>query len=755
MIINQANFWFGTLVRLRQVAPNSPVAAQAAATVRVMTAEDPAVLAEARRLAQAGRSEEAVQMYRALFGGNAVPDRFAVEYYLALGSTSLNGFREARRALDALVARSPGNTDLAIAAARLATYRETTRTIGIERLEVLAQDPQAAEAARAAWRQALLWLGPNGEAVDLMQRYLRVYPDDHEIADRMAASRSVGQDASYEIRQRGYDALQQHKTEEAATAFEAALATRPDDVDALIGLGIARRRQGRIADARELMAQAVALAPERADEFSRTLGFTGGGGAPTPVAATRNVAARRALQRGQLESATALAERALDGPITPDQRAEAATILGQVALRRQDYLAAEARFREALAQRPRAAEAQGGLYEALLRQGRFKDADLMAQSSGYRPGAAGAATRAALLRAQAAQAGRPEAAIPLLREALLVDPGNAWVSYDLALALRKLDRRQEARAIEAGLSADGGPPALEAAALLAAAEDRTGDVVATLQRIPPAALSPDNARLLARSRIALEVARMEDEARHDSGGAAGRRLLQLAARPDASGLTGAAVVRAFGRLGDEAAASAAARSALRPGALPAAKAEVAAALLDAGRLADAQALMTGLGTDPRLDAATRDRLEGLRAGMAIARSDRLAERGEEVAALGQLTPALRARPEDPALLLALGRLYLSDGRAAAAQEIAETVLAREPGNLQARLAAADAAIALRDWSRAEFLLVEGRALRFDPLQMALLEARLTRSRGQMGRAERALESARDQRLLQLRPVDQR
>ncbi|WP_424814871.1 tetratricopeptide repeat protein, partial [Roseococcus sp. YIM B11640] len=137
-------------------------------------------------------------------------------------------------------------------------------------------------------------------------------------------------------------------------------------------------------------------------------------------------------------------------------RLDAELILGQVALRRQDYVTAEARFRNALTLRPRLADAQTGLYFALAGQDRIAEADALMREAGLSLPSGATAMRAISLRDRAALIDSPEQSLELLQRALAADPGNAWVRMDLVRRLRSMGRDEEARALQVQMEQDPG-----------------------------------------------------------------------------------------------------------------------------------------------------------------------------------------------------------------------------------------------------------------------------------------------------------
>lgn len=737
------------LARLRALVPGTPAVAAAQEALRGSQVERSAI-EDARRLSREGRVPEALTRYRDAFDGNRPPDPYAAEYWLTLAGTS-GGWEEARRELAALAARRPQDARARVAAAQVLTWREATRGEGIAMLAQLARDPATGPQAVQAWRQALPWLGTGPSAEAPLEAYLAVRPDDAAIRQRLAELRDPSRraaEAAARPRLEGFDQLQANRLSPAARSFEAAIAANPGDADALGGLGVVRLREGRAAEARDLLQRAIAADPSRAANWRQAL---------EGANYTLELAEGRALlRRGDVDAAAAVLRRAVARDAA--DRTDAETLLGEVALRRNDPAGAEARFRAALARRPGFAPAEQGLEQALRRQNRVAEADEMARRLRVaQPAGGGGATggQAGRLRAEAARAADPVAAADLLRAALAEAPNDPWVRLDLARALARQGQGSEARAIVEAPLTDGraGAEAIFAAALFAEEQGRVADAAALLARIPPGRRSPDMARLAARTRVAAEVEQAAAGAA--GGGFEGRqRLLALAARQDPTGATAAAVVRAFGRINDPRGAEEAARVALavNRAPTPAARLAVAGALLEAGQEQSAAALARGLDADPSLPAEARRQADALMAGAAVRASDRANEAGDQAAGYDRLRPVLARNPEDPAANLALARLHAGARQPAQAQAIADAVLARDPRNLDARAAAVDAAIAARNWRRAGELVDEGRVLAPNEARVSLMQARLARARGDNRGALVAARQAQDQREAQVGAV---
>ncbi|MBY0338816.1 MAG: BCSC C-terminal domain-containing protein [Acetobacteraceae bacterium] len=705
---------------------------------------DPMALAEARALAQEGRHAEAVAAYRRVFGGNDPPEVLAVEFYSALSQTGLDGFRQATAALRAMSRANPSNLQLAFATAHMLTLRETTRSGGIDWLERLSREPAIAESARAAWRQALLWQGPSGESFAQYEAYLARYPDDEAIRDKRAEARSVLPGPGFDARLRGFEELAGGRLAEGAQEFERAIALDAEDVDAIMGLALARALQRRDADATRLLDRAIVLAPHRREEFLRMLGrLPGEEGAPqvpvftAPAAPAGrwaggppplSVQARRATQRGDYERAERLAERAARQ--RGSEALEAVLVRAQIALARNDLRGAEALFREALAARPRNPEAQAGLFEALQRQSRFAEADAFRLSTGLRPWRGWELGRAATLREQAASVGGEEA-LALLREARQIAPADPWVRADLVRLLRQRGEVSAARIEEDALVALGTPDAMLAAASLA---DNPREAAARLERIPPRRRPAGSDAIIARAR---QLARLDaaEAARNVTA------LDALAGERDPAGLVPAAAMRALTRLDCGTDAVAAADRALARNPEPEAQIAIASALLEAGAVERAGRVAERVLAEADLTGEQRLFATVVAQGAAVREAVAWREAGRPEIGAERLAPFVRARPGDDALVAADGWLRLAANQPQEAGAAAATLLDRNPANREARRMAVAAAQARGDNAEAERLVAEG--LRHDPSDPALwlADARLRRQRGDSWGARRAYDEA--------------
>ncbi|MDB5412195.1 MAG: hypothetical protein JWR10_530 [Rubritepida sp.] len=740
----------------RRTSPQDPRLVRVTELVRLLN-EDSEVLTGARALATAGRGAEAVARYRQLFRNGNVPSVLAPEYFQVLAGSSETGYREAVQQLQQRVAASPNDMRLALTYAQILTYREDSRSQGVDLLRDTARRPGAREPVRLAWRQALLWLDDDPETAARIDAYLAGNPSDAEIAAKRRAALQGAASPELTARLLGWSAMGNRQLAESERQFNQALALDPNSTEAMIGIAIIRKSQNRLPEARQILARAIAIAPDRAEELTAQLGDLsatgnrGGGGyayRPGPT-----ILGWRALQRGDLDGADRLARRALSSPGAA--RLDGEMILGQVALQRRDFVAAEMRFRNALSLRPRQQDAQTGLYFALVGQERIAEADALQREAGLTVPAGSGAARAIAMRDRALLLDNPDEAIALLRRGLETDPGNAWVKLDLARRLTAADRPEEAAAVQASLEQDTSAESSMAAALLAMDGERYGAVVALLDRVPVRLRNTDTDRLLANARREYEIRQVERQVREGRPGAV-EALLALSNRRDPGFTSGPAVVRAFARLGDSLRAGMAARYALaaNPQTTAQNRIDLASALLQANRMEDAAALTNPLVADPRMPAETRRQLAAVMENGAVQQSDALNARQAPEEAYQALLPNLTAQPNSVPLNMALVRLYIGANRTSEARQLVETVLQREPRNLQARLALIDVALAESRYREAEALLTETAFFYPNDTQVLLAESRIARARGDYVRTLNLVETVASRRLEHLRSSGQ-
>ncbi|MDR6536445.1 cellulose synthase subunit BcsC-related outer membrane protein [Variovorax soli] len=448
------------IARLRAAHPGDPRVGLFESRLRQPGAQVTDLQA-ARSAARAGRTAEALQLYRAMIGSRPPPEPLAVEFYQLLGG-SPEGWDEGRKGLELLVRDKPDNTAYRLALAQLLTYREPTRREGIRSLVDLAKQPATAAAARASWRQALLWLDARPADAPLYRDYLALQSDPlvaqrlGELGDLGEARRDAPAPRAADPTGPGFAALERGDLAGAERGFQEALRLRPGNTDALGGLGLVRLRQQRFAQAQDLL--------QRASK-----------GSPRKWAS----ALRSATYWDLLDQASA-------------------------ARSRNDPAMARSLLEQAVQLEP--GEAAGRAALASLRQDRIDQARSQSRRQG--------------------EAGRQDDARRTLEAALAADPDSVWIRHDLALVYRRQGLDAQSRDVMESLPADqrGTPEALYARALLAADADDPAAGLESLERLPAAARTPDTNDLQRRLWVLDRVRRAREQARRGQADAA-RELL--------------------------------------------------------------------------------------------------------------------------------------------------------------------------------------------------------------------------------------
>lgn len=263
------------LERLKKI--NGGENARADQSPAALDAQQKAKLAQAGRLAAEHHPDDAMRLYREVFGPRPPDGDWAVAYYETLSATT-GGAEPATAALRDLVKRFPGDPRYALSLGRILTYNPRTRDEGVKLLASIHGDAASEGAARLAWRQALLWEHGNAAYEGSLREYLGRYPDaDLEKSfGPVHAVESPAEIQSGKEEEAGYQALRAGDIGHAGEIFEKLHAQSPENVKALEGLGFVRMKQEDFAAAEELFAEAKSHAsrPDKAvDEALETARF--------------------------------------------------------------------------------------------------------------------------------------------------------------------------------------------------------------------------------------------------------------------------------------------------------------------------------------------------------------------------------------------------------------------------------------------------------------------------------------------------
>jgi len=762
----------GYLERLRKAQPGNPRIPGLEQALGLGAKYDD-FLTQARTQVRAGKIGEALELYRKLFGGQTPSGAVGMEYYQTLGGTA-GGWEEARLGLLRLMGDNASDSRFELAYARHLTYVETTRRDGIDRLEKLTAAGSDAKATRGPWRQALLWLLLGTQDMPRYDRYLARFPDDSEVKTRLAETRAgvVARGAAEAERERlksGYDALDAANVDGAEVIFRKALKTNPRDVDALAGLGNALLRKEAFDEARQMFDKVKAAAPKRKELWEDSLRSAEFWSLVKHAEADRG--------EGKLDEARTKLEEAIQK--SPKEAANAELALANVYVDGERFAEAQALFEVLVEKDPKNIAAMKGLVELYLRSGEQEKALATNEALvAINPDAAWKDTwiRAEVLRRDAVakrKMGLLVEAEALLDAALATDPTSRNVlleqtytyldlgkSTEARGSLDKLDQLAKERALApTTVGPDGKPVAPKpdlsggkkpvdkdvaiARAWVLAGEQRFDDGLDVLQGLKDAELDPGTKKLKRRLQVQADVLQALKLAGRGKQISAQARLteLQRATRdePDLTGL----VANAWADMGKYDQALAVMYDALtsNKSETPTLKLQLAGILHKADREAELLSVLRELDGEATLTPPERKGLADLKIAYSVKRADIARESGFLARAFNLLQDPLKDYPNDPRLMTALGRLFLSAGEYSEASELFGRVLQMKPRDIEARQGAIQSAVELGREGDARRFAEEGLRMADDDPRMYLVAGRMHVLIGEDSEAMDAFERA--------------
>ena len=242
------------LDRLRRVRPNDPNIARIESLSSSQTQSD--LLRKAGELARQGKAEDAMRIYRQLYGDHPPEGEIAMAYYQTLFGTA-TGRAAAIAGMRSLADHNPGDPRFAVALGTMLTYDARSRPEGIRILEA---HPQSAD-AQAALRQALLWDSANPASAAELRQYLKAHPQDTEVAKNLKTNEyKLAQMNSGIARtaaeRAAFAALNAHRLDEAQRRFEELLRKEPNNGRVAAGMGFLRMQQQNFSGAISYLTQA-------------------------------------------------------------------------------------------------------------------------------------------------------------------------------------------------------------------------------------------------------------------------------------------------------------------------------------------------------------------------------------------------------------------------------------------------------------------------------------------------------------------
>jgi tetratricopeptide (TPR) repeat protein len=680
-------------------------------------------------------------VFRQLFAGRTPEGKIGREFYTNLAFNDA-GWPEARKGLERLLRETPNDSIVALFLAKHLVRHEDSRPEGIRALAKLSTRTDIAGDADESWRLALVWMGPpNASQVPLFDDFLKVHPDDQEIRDLLNKGQSQSTTAGASgwrqdpLVARGLQALEKGERAGAEQAFASRLKSKPDDADALGGLGVVRQQQNRFGEAEQLLNRAIANGGTRWKPALDNVRYW---------ALLQQARDQARTQPAKAQASIAQAMRL--NPNGVDARLALADIQAQAG----QLDAAQANYRQVLNVQRGNPQAVQGLVNVLSQTGqadealRLLDTLTPAQQAEMGGGARLRALRSTQAAKLAEQRGDNRSAQQALAQAVQDDPDNVWTRFDLARLYLKAGEPQKARdLIDSYLkSHPTNIDALYTSALLSVEMEQWNAAQASISRIPAERRTVDMNQLADQITLTVQIklaASIAKRGQRQEALALLDRLLPVASRtPDGMATLAAAYVDA----GDSAHAQQMMRDVIAQTPTPSADLmlQYANLLLKTGDDAQVNSILRGLQNQP-MSVATRKRYADLLYQYRIRQADILRENGDLAAAYDTLAPALASRPGDAGAVSALARMYASNGDNAKAFELYKPLLQRQPNDPQILLNAADAAVQAHDNGYAERALEQFLKLEtYDP-QSLTEAARIYRRMGKSSQATELLRKA--------------
>jgi cellulose synthase operon protein C len=722
------------LARLQKAAPDSPHIAELQNAIRAGKV-GPNELSEARKLAQSGQLTEAIQKYQQTFHGPPPPS-FGVEYYTTLAGTP-GGWEQAKDGLAQLAQSSPNDKSIRLALAQVLINRETSRADGIAMLVKLSKDPAVGADAVKSWRQALLW----GATREYYGEYLAQFPNDQEVRQRANDIASQGGGAQGQTQSQGYVDLQHGKTALADKEFTADLKSNPNDAQALGGLGLVRLREERFADARDLLGRAMKADPTNEKQWTQ---------AYESATFWGTVQQAKSLQAaGRLPRAKSLLTGLLAHPHANAAGAE--MVLASVDEKLKDYAGAEAAYRRVLAAQPRNGDALMGLAGVLRAAGKTAEADQIAArltpaeraklAAGGGGGSQGEALRKAAKDAEAN--GNNDVAQQRFKEAIAADPKDPWIRLDYARFLAGQGHVDQGFAVVDPAQTGNTSTSVLVAAMYDVQQDHWADALDKIDRVPAAERSKDLSNFRDRILSRASEDRAKRLASQGNKAEAVRILTALYTSPNVQPDERRVAVYDLYRMGEHQAAIQLAAAQMAKGGPDGAKAGIdyAKLLVTDGQYQRAGTVVDQVEASGQLSGDDRDDLLSVKALLVARDVDKLIDLHHLARAYDEMAPLYAARPNDPTVLVSIGRIYAAGGRDTEALQYFDKAYQQDPGNIDVIRAVVMGAIQAQDYDQAETYLSKGADANPNNPWIFYLKGQLAHARGNDGEALDDLRTA--------------
>ena len=518
------------LTKLRRAHPKHLKIRDLEILLRVTELRKPE-LKQARLLAKAGRTQEALKAIHALFQGAPPAGAFGFEYWQLMAEQG-DRWKEALKGLQELSAHFPENQRYHLALLEHQAIRMPADPQVLNGIIGYTLYPEFSRQATASWRRTLKRLPDNAATLALFRTFLASHADDsgmqseyQRMSSKINQQRLRRADPHYRMIDDGLEYLAAGDDTSAEPLLVAGLKVRPSYAEGWGGLGLIRLRQGRHGEAHELLLKALRGDPDNTEKW-RSL-------ANTAHYWQHLRDAQAAIEAGQFDNAKKHL-KALSVLDTNEVAGRSAW--GDWAAGQQLWKLAERYYRQALTIDPLHSNSLYGLLRLWQTQG-DEQQTLSALQSLSRPqqqllAAERSRIEAARLRKDADLAlteERLEYAAVQLQQALSLDPNNPWLRFDLAQLHVRLGREESGHdLLSARLSDPQSQQELHYAyGLFLASLDQDQAALASVSQIPPSERSAGMNALLTRINTNITLREVEQQNQTGERAAAIERLQQL------------------------------------------------------------------------------------------------------------------------------------------------------------------------------------------------------------------------------------
>ncbi len=427
---------------LAKLAPESSALQATRNEININTGSGRQALQQARLLGVAGKVDEAIAAYEALFGGVPTDTDAAIEYWTLVARLP-SRHSEGVNQLKKLNASTPDNVSLLTSLAKQ-MFADDKPQEGFAYLQQMARSASGRATAADMWLGEIKSMPVSSGSVQALQRFLLLFPAGSSAADArvlLAQQQTQLQDPAFRARSEGLAAVKSGNTAQAVADLQQAVRDDARDSDAVGALGAAYSQRGDRARAVAQLNKAIAMDPnspnrDKWDSLLKTNRYW--------LLIKQGDNALKAGQLAQAQSAYGQAQR------VDNTDSYAVLGLGDVAAARKDDAAAERYYQQALRMDRGNSLAVRGLANLYRSESPEKASAYIASLSASQRRSIDDIERSITNERLEKQAEALESqgnwaqAAEVQRRRLALDPDSVWITYRLAKDLVSAGQQPQA-----------------------------------------------------------------------------------------------------------------------------------------------------------------------------------------------------------------------------------------------------------------------------------------------------------------------